>query len=427
MQLFNYDIGEIVVTFALAGATYYVSRYFAQDALNALKARIAELEKSNADHRRAAADLYDRSMRAEKTVESLQKSIIELPDIAQRLSACRDLRDIPARSLELVQELFEPGYATFYVTRRGELVAAAGIGECEFPVGHRVKFGEGIVGWTGLKQLPMTPEDVRFESAHVKHRSLSTGMPQSGFSLCLPVVYDSWTLGVILVGPMDREVPREREVGRTIAMLTSVTMMSALTLKQQRNLAKTDGLTGLLNKTHLVRRIEEAMEAGAGSPRVISAFLFDIDHFKHYNDTNGHIPGDDLLRQISALLGEAVREREFIGRYGGEEFLLVLPGVDKKKALHAAERIRKLIEKEDFKFGETQPGGRLTISGGVATWPMDAENAETLIRHADEALYEAKRGGRNRVLPYAPPDLSGQRVEMDPPGEVEELLTEVED
>ena len=217
MHLFDYDIGEIVVTLALTGVAYYVSRYFSQGALTALKARITELEKSNADHRRAAAELYDRAMRAERNVESLQKSIVELPDIAQRLSACRDLRDIPARSLDLVQELFEPTYAIFYVTRRGELVGAAGIGECEFPVGHRVKFGEGIVGWTGLKQLPMTPEDVRFESAHVKHRSLSSGMPQSGFSLCLPVVYDSWTLGVILVehGAVEQTTPGRRgiEVG----------------------------------------------------------------------------------------------------------------------------------------------------------------------------------------------------------------------
>jgi diguanylate cyclase (GGDEF)-like protein len=216
-------------------------------------------------------------------------------------------------------------------------------------------------------------------------------MPRSGFSLCLPVVYDSWILGVILIGPTGREVPREREVGRTIAMLTSVTMMSALTLKQQRNLAKTDGLTGLLNKTHLVRRLEETMDAEGVRPRPISVLLFDIDHFKHYNDTNGHIPGDDLLRSLSALLAETVREGEFVGRYGGEEFLLVMPGVEGKKALHVAERLRRLIDKHEFPFGEKQPLGRLTISGGVATWPVDAR-ARGLLRCADEASTRPNAG-----------------------------------
>ncbi len=423
MHFLGYDVGHIAMTLALVTGAFFASRLFS---LHSLRSRIVELERNNADHRRAAADLYDRATRAEKTIESLQKSIVMLPDIAQRLSACRHLQDIPARALDLVQELFEPSYGIFYVTRRGELVAAATQGECDFPVGHRVKFGEGIVGWTGLKQLPMTPDDIRYESSQVRQKNLSTNVPRGGFSLCLPVIYDSWTLGVILMGPTEREVPRQREVGLTVTMLTSVTMMSALTLKQQRNLAKTDGLTGLLNKTHLLHRIDESMDAEGETPRPMSVFLFDIDHFKHYNDTNGHIPGDDLLRKISALLADAVREKEFIGRYGGEEFLLVMPGAEKREAMQAAERVRRLIEKEDFIFGETQPGGRLTISGGVATWPMDGENTEMLIRRADEALYEAKRSGRNRVNAYSPPDLQTPQMELEPPTGVSELLTDAE-
>ncbi len=430
MQFFDVDIAEAGAALGLVVAAYAVGRIMA---MAATKGRIRELElfndrleRSGVEHRRAAGELYDRATRAEKMVESLQRTVVELPEIAHRLSACRELRDIPERTLDLVSELYEPTYAMCYVRRRDELVAAAGRGECEFPVGHRVKFGEGIVGWTGMKQLPLTPEDVKFESAQVRHRNLARGIPQAGFTIALPIINDRLTLGVILIGPTDRDVPRAREVGRTIAMLASVTMMSALTLKQQKLLAKTDGLTGLLNKTHLLRRIEETMDAEGENPRPISVFLFDIDNFKHYNDTNGHIPGDELLRSLSTALSETVREKEFVGRYGGEEFLLVMPGVEKAQAMQAAERVRMLIEKQDFAFGEKQPGGRLTISGGVATWPVDAESIETLLRHADEALYEAKHAGRNRVLVYAPPDLTAPSVEMDPPAEVEELLTEVD-
>ena len=95
-----------------------------------------------------------------------------------------------------------------------------------------------------------------------------------------------------------------------------------------------------------------------------------------------------------------------MGRYGGEEFLLVMPNTGKQGALRAAERVRERIEEHPFPLQENQPGGNLTVSGGVATWPNDGDDAERLIGCADEALYQAKHGGRNRVCAYSPPDLA---------------------
>jgi diguanylate cyclase (GGDEF)-like protein len=131
-----------------------------------------------------------------------------------------------------------------------------------------------------------------------------------------------------------------------------------------------------------------------------SLFLFDVDHFKHFNDTNGHLAGDDLLRDLARLLQSCVREGEMIGRYGGEEFLMVLPGVTGEDGLLAAERIRRAIQEHVFDHEKNQPLGDVTVSGGVATWPIHGRTAAEVLQHADEALYAAKGEGRNRVHLY---------------------------
>jgi diguanylate cyclase (GGDEF)-like protein len=363
------------------------------------------LQQRADSQRQRANELERRLQNSEEMVQKLQRSVREMPEVAQRLTATRDLREIPHRTLEMVMEIFDPTYAVFYRMVREELVAVAALGDSEFGVGHRVAMGEGIVGWTASKQLPYTPEDAKFESGIVKERHLAKGVPENGFSVCLPIMSGERTIGVILVGPSQRDLPHMPEIGRTIALIASVTITSALVLKQQRMLAKTDGLTGLLNKTHTLSRLRDLI-ASDGGTRVVSLFIFDIDHFKHYNDTNGHLPGDELLKDLSVLLKETSREDELVGRYGGEEFLLVMPGTAKSEGLSAAERIRCMIAEHDFPFGETQPLGRVTVSGGLATWPHDGDDVDTLIRAADEALYQAKREGRNRVFAYTQPELA---------------------
>jgi len=203
---------------------------------------------------------------------------------------------------------------------------------------------------------------------------------------------------VILIGPTERDLPRAREVGRTIALITAVTIASTLVLREQATLAKTDGLTGLTNRAHLLKTVEK-MVSSQSTPR-FSLFLFDVDHFKHYNDTNGHLAGDDLLRNLASLLKDTVRDGEMVGRYGGEEFLMVMPGVIGEDALRAADRIRRVIADFVFEHEEKQPLGDVSVSGGVATWPIHGLTSSEVLQHADEALYAAKEAGRNRVHAY---------------------------
>jgi len=413
---------EFLPLIPLLGISLWIARALGKSSQRAIlrerESRVKEAQQGAREHRRAAVEATRRAESAEATVKDLQRSLSELPEIAQRLSGTRNLREIPNCALELIQEIFDPSYALFYKSVRDSLVAVAVRGRCDYGVGHRIEAGRGIVGWAAVKQLPLTPEEIEYESGVARGRNLSEGVPEEGFSLCLPVVRGNRAIGVMLVGPCKRNIEQARDLGRTIALMTSVAITSAVVFKEQELLAQTDGLTGLLNKSRIVHYVNEAIAEKPGPRNRGSVFLFDIDHFKHYNDTNGHVPGDDLLRSLGELLKQSLREGEYVGRYGGEEFLLVMPDVEKSEALKAAERIRSTIAGHPFPFCQHQPLGRTSISGGVASWPADGSSVEALLRCADEALYEAKRGGRDRVLPYYPPELA-QPEELDLVDELE--------
>jgi diguanylate cyclase (GGDEF)-like protein len=134
----------------------------------------------------------------------------------------------------------------------------------------------------------------------------------------------------------------------------------------------------------------------------VSVFIFDIDHFKRYNDINGHAEGDRILVELSRLLKENSRGTDVVARFGGEEFIVLMPDTDKDSSLRYAEKIRKVIEEYPFNHREKQPSGYISISGGIAAFPFDGNSLSAVIRRADEALYESKRSGRNRVMRYEP-------------------------
>ncbi len=167
--------------------------------------------------------------------------------------------------------------------------------------------------------------------------------------------------------------------------------------KRLEEVATTDGLTGLANKTHFLSRLSfEFMRAERGGHK-LSLMMMDIDHFKNFNDTNGHLAGDALLRQFAKLISENMRSIDLIGRFGGEEFCVAMLDTGIRHALKAAEKIRKAIERYHFEGEESQPGGKLTVSIGVAEFSEKFSSDKDLIQSADEALYRAKNLGRNRV------------------------------
>jgi diguanylate cyclase (GGDEF)-like protein len=163
--------------------------------------------------------------------------------------------------------------------------------------------------------------------------------------------------------------------------------------------SQTDGLTGLDNRRHLEERLHEMFDHAARLNEPLACMMCDVDHFKSVNDTYGHQAGDAVLRQVAEVLRTTAREIDRVGRYGGEEFLVLLPGASADDGAAFAERVRREIEAREFAYD----GGTLrrTISAGVAAWPdPEIPHREALIKAADDALYTAKESGRNRVIKF---------------------------
>jgi len=162
-------------------------------------------------------------------------------------------------------------------------------------------------------------------------------------------------------------------------------------------LAITDPLTGLYNRRHFEEILRAEVQRIGRYGGNCSLGMIDLDFFKNYNDTLGHLAGDALLRELAALLRGHLRVSDVLARYGGEEFGLIMINTPKDEAVQAMERLRALVEEYPFRGGSIQPFGRLTVSVGIASCPSDGVDYEELVRKADGALYAAKRMGRNQI------------------------------
>ncbi|WP_305046986.1 diguanylate cyclase [Geoalkalibacter sp.] len=168
--------------------------------------------------------------------------------------------------------------------------------------------------------------------------------------------------------------------------------------REFQELSIRDGLTGLYNHRYFKASLALELSRAKRHARQFSIVFIDIDHFKKFNDSHGHPAGDKLLGEIARLIQERVRVTDLAARYGGEEFTLILPETGKDNALLLAEKIRAFIQDHPFAGRESQPQGCISASLGVAAFPVDATDAAALLQAADQALYAAKNGGRNRVV-----------------------------
>lgn len=162
--------------------------------------------------------------------------------------------------------------------------------------------------------------------------------------------------------------------------------------EELQRLSLTDGLTGLDNRRQLMQTLEAEVERSRRHGHSFAVVMMDVDHFKNYNDSHGHLAGDEVLTRVGALLRECTRGVDCSARYGGEEFVLVLPETGVDRAVEVAERIRARLAKEGFS------NGRITLSAGVAQFPKDGDTPESVLSSADAALYRAKGDGRDRVV-----------------------------
>ena len=168
--------------------------------------------------------------------------------------------------------------------------------------------------------------------------------------------------------------------------------------RKLREMVVRDGLTGLHDHRFFQDTLTTEVARAKRHRRVFSLLFLDVDYFKRYNDVNGHLAGDEVLKGLAQIFREGLRATSTIARYGGEEFVILLPETGKDGAMKAAENIRQRVADHPFPGEESQPSGNLTISIGVATFPEDGTERSALIQSADRALYRAKQDGRDLVF-----------------------------
>jgi diguanylate cyclase (GGDEF)-like protein len=212
-------------------------------------------------------------------------------------------------------------------------------------------------------------------------------------SLCVPSVVGGEVIGSVLVSSERPLEPREGERVRESVAHAAPTLANLRNLEIAELRASTDALTGLPNQRAVAETLKRMAAQAARSLTPLGTIMLDLDHFKQVNDIYGHGRGDDVLAMVGTVLHDGVRDSDFAGRWGGEEFVVLLPNADREGAAIVAEKLRVAIERIAV------PGvdRAITASFGVAAIPEDAGDPDSLLRLADRALYAAKAAGRNRV------------------------------
>lgn len=218
--------------------------------------------------------------------------------------------------------------------------------------------------------------------------------------ICVPIIIDDEVKGIIHLDSMKKDAfsKEDLEFTELLAKEVSLAIERSILFSQVVDISIRDGLTGCYNRRKFDLDIVAEFANARQYKKPLSLLMVDIDWFKKYNDFHGHPKGDELLKKLVNVLSKNVRPSDKVYRYGGEEFATMLPETGKVKAAYTAVRLRELIEKEPFDGEkESQPEKSLTISIGVATFPVDTKDWAGLIKAADSALYESKHTGRNKV------------------------------
>ena len=313
------------------------------------------------------------------------------------------VREISTVLLDFLARTFDPAAIVIVLRRKPALsdpdrerqLVVAAAKDTRVRPGGVIEFGEGDLGYVAKARRAMDRRELdQTPSAGGDAGALAGFQPE----LVAPMAVGSRTLGVVGIGPPGKAQARAKELLDLIAHTTALALENTLVLHKIRTAASADPLTGIYNKGAVAHQLDELLAVAEDEGQELAVFLFDLDNFKNYNDTNGHVAGDELLRLLASLVSDEVRTDDVFGRFGGEEFLLVMPGRSAEEGVMTAEKVLRLVRRHDFPQGAGQPLGRVTISGGVAVFPEHAADSSALLEAADRALYRAKERGRDKVL-----------------------------
>ncbi|OGC02956.1 MAG: hypothetical protein A3G35_18300 [candidate division NC10 bacterium RIFCSPLOWO2_12_FULL_66_18] len=375
----------------------------------ALQQRVRELEaqvQGQAREIRAFEKielLQDHNRELEAENRTLQEKVAELHtflNLSKTLSATLNMEELFRLALHLIgRSLHVDAYSLMLLDEAGERLvvkAAFGLPEDGGP-DLALRLGEGISGLVAQTGQAMLVPDASAESRFLEQECFPQ---QHGSFICVPLRIK----GREVIGVLNAQKPEphgfslgDMDLFQAVANQVAAALENAQLYQRTKELSARDDLTGLFNRRHFFDNLEKEIQRARRYRRVFSLLMLDLDDFKGYNDTHGHLRGDEALKEVARLLLANSRRADVVGRFGGEEFVVLLPEINKQGAAVVAEKMRTAVEQYAFFGRETQPGGRLTVTLGLVTYPVDSEEGLELVDLADRALYAGKQQGGNRV------------------------------
>jgi diguanylate cyclase (GGDEF)-like protein len=341
-----------------------------------------------------------------------KKEIAEsIPGIVRRLTENLPESAIPPIVVRFSKEFFHASRVGYFVRQEetGGYTLRDGAGFPPDLMGRiRLPAEEGILGTAVRKKMVASREDLA--PVETKPGVRSSEHARMELDFVAPITVNSTTRGVLVLGGCGVDIAYERQNVAMVADLFGAALQNAITGKLLESSASLDDLTGLFSRRHFTLWFETEIRRARNYLTPLSIFLFDIDHFKKVNDTYGHHAGDLVLRKVAEVARKNTRSSDLVSRYGGEEFTVVMTSANKQQALSYGNMLRETVAATETRIPGLEKPLRVTISGGVATFPGDGETTTDLLNAADQALYRAKGDGRNKVFPANPVGLDGSPI-----------------
>jgi diguanylate cyclase (GGDEF)-like protein len=353
-----------------------------------------------------AQTLGERDAQLQETLRDRERQIKELAAISQFAEDCAQFGDGGELYRRLTSQMAqvvdaEVCFILHYEKSSNEMIAQVpGYGivdESVKAIRYRVT-PDMRAAWQFRSQGALLCNDPQSDQRIVREFVRPLGL----YNLAVvPFYFQGRVTGLIVVANKPKWLTHEdSRLLSVFANHTSIAVANLRLYQEIQQLAQRDGLTGLFNYRYFRSQLERCVQQARRHDVPISLLLIDIDNFKTYNDSYGHLNGDLILREVATLLTRHTRTADLVARFGGEEFVIVLPEAGREQAHSVAEKVRQVIEEHPFALASGELPRTLTISVGVATslgaWPADG-----LIQHADEGLYRAKGAGKNRVMASA--------------------------
>jgi diguanylate cyclase (GGDEF)-like protein len=333
------------------------------------------------------------------------RDLLVFHKVASALTSSLDRDTILRTIMQQMEQFFKPETWSLLLVdeNRHDLYYAVAVGLAQDDLRDlRVPIGHGLAGWVAEHGesliIPEVNQDPRFDPRFAPLAEQDAAIPAFHIrsAICMPLRSRQRTLGVIQLFNCRLETLTDY----TISFLHLLCDYAAIAIENSRavelihELTITDDCTGLYNVRHLYHLLESRIERADPNPEPFSLIFVDLDHFKHVNDQHGHLVGSHLLKEVGQSMRASLRKKDIVFRYGGDEFVVMLPGTGKRAAQYAAQRLLSGLRERRFANALAL---EVRASFGIATWPEDGNSIHEIIRAADTMMYLVKGSTRDNI------------------------------